>query len=424
MNPSLAATAPLGQAVDDPNRLSALRRTGLLDSPIEETFDRFTRLASKLLNSPVSLVSLVDRDRQFFKSQIGLPSEVAQKRETPLTHSFCQHVVRGGSPLRIPDATLDPRVRQNLAIPDLGVIAYLGVPITSDDGMVLGSFCVIDGKVRPWSDEDLMALEDLGKALASEIRLRERTEFLRQNLTEREDADRGREQMLHMLVHDMRTPAGIVLSTLDLLDPPDSSDPEQLELLEMAKRSAHDLLAMLTEMLEVHRMKEGKPVLQLAPASINELLRDTFLEIHPLAESAQQLLQVSYPPGSEIFLQIDRRLLRRVLLNLITNACKYSPPGAKIHFWAEAGESGMRIIVEDNGPGIAPEEKARLFAPFAQGESGRKQAANSFGLGLAFCRLAIEAHGGTLWVEDGQKGGSRFVALIPVNSLGETSEAA
>jgi signal transduction histidine kinase len=326
--------------------------------------------------------------------------------------------------LRIPDARLDQRVQHNLAIPDLGVIAYLGVPITSDDGMILGSFCVIDGQVHSWTDEDLFALEDLGKALASEIRLRERTELLRHNLTAREDAERGREQMLHMLVHDMRTPAGIILSTLDLLDPPASNDLEQLELLEMAKKSAQDLLSMFNEMLEVHRMKEGKPLLQLAPTSINDLLRETFLEVHPLVDKRQQLLQVSYPSGAEIILPIDRRLLRRVLLNLATNASKYCPPEASIRLSAEAAQGGVRLGVEDNGPGISSDEKARLFASFSQGEGGLKHAGNSFGLGLAFCRLAVEAHGGTLWVEDSPGGGARFLAFIPSNCLLETPAAA
>ncbi len=414
MNPQLAATSPLGQAVDDPHRLAALERTGLLDSPVEDTFDRFTRLASRFLGCPVSLVSLVDKNRQFFKSQIGLPAEMAKKRETPLSHSFCQHVVRGGCPLQISDAREDERVRENLAIPELGVIAYLGVPIIADDGLILGSFCVIDGRPREWTEEDLAVLLDLGQALAAEIRLRERTNLLLLNLREREAAEQGREQMLHMLVHDMRTPAGIILSTLDLLDLSQVSDPEQSELLSMARKAAEDLLEMIGQMLEVHRLREGKPVLQLAETSVADLLRETFLQMQPMVESRDQKLRVVYPAEGNLQLPLDRRLMARVLLNLATNASKYSPHGASILLQAETLPERLRFIVEDNGPGIPKEERATLFNAHSRGSLGQKRAGDSFGLGLAFCRLAVEAHGGSIWVEDRPGGGSKFIAQLPL----------
>src|SRR5918997_6238455 len=128
----------------DPARLAALRSTDLLDSLPEPSFDRLTRLAAKILRAPVALVSLVDGDRQFFKSSLGLPEPWASLRETPLSHSFCQHVVHAAAPLVIADARAHPLVRDNPAIRDLGVVAYLGLPLATADGAVLGSFCVID----------------------------------------------------------------------------------------------------------------------------------------------------------------------------------------------------------------------------------------------------------------------------------------
>ncbi|NIP78146.1 MAG: GAF domain-containing protein [Gemmatimonadetes bacterium] len=133
--------------IDDPDRLAALRRTLLLDSPQEPSFDRLTELASLILDAPVALVSLVDADRQFFKSCIGLPEPWAGERETPLSHSFCKHVVATGDPLIIDDARDHPLVRDNPAIEALNVIAYAGIPLTLD-GQPLGSFCVIDGEPR------------------------------------------------------------------------------------------------------------------------------------------------------------------------------------------------------------------------------------------------------------------------------------
>lgn len=156
----------------NPQRLAALRRAALLDTPPEESFDRITRLASRYIGAPVSLVSLVDRDRQYFKSCQGLPDPYAQLRQTPLTHSFCQHVVTTSRPLLIEDARTDPRVKDNLAIADLGVIAYAGQPLVTADGYTLGSFCVIDHKPRHWTREEIALLEDLATIIVGEIELR------------------------------------------------------------------------------------------------------------------------------------------------------------------------------------------------------------------------------------------------------------
>ena len=156
----------------DPDRLEALRSSGLLDSPAEEAFDRLTRLAISILRVPVSLVSIVDRDRQFFKSSGGLPAKIADARQTPLTHSFCQHVVGSGEPLIISDARQHPLVRENLAIGDLGVIAYAGFPIAMGDGSVIGSLCAIDDKPHEWTEAELMVLRELAAFANTELALR------------------------------------------------------------------------------------------------------------------------------------------------------------------------------------------------------------------------------------------------------------
>jgi serine phosphatase RsbU (regulator of sigma subunit) len=157
-----------GHALDDVERLRALERTGLLDSPPSAGFDRLTSLAARILRAPVSLVSLVDDHRQFFKSAVGLEEGL---RETPLSHSFCQHVVRSGAPLVVEDAETDAQVAGNLAIPDLGVAAYAGVPLITSDGAVLGSFCVIDTVPRQWTEEELAILGELAGSVVTEIEL-------------------------------------------------------------------------------------------------------------------------------------------------------------------------------------------------------------------------------------------------------------
>ena len=158
--------------MQDPARLRSLRRAGLLDTAAEESFDRLTRIAATALGVPVSLVSLVDEDRQFFKSCLGLPQPWADSRETDLSRSFCQHVVVGAQPLIISDAREHPLVHDNPAIVELGVVAYAGIPLKMSEGEIIGSLCAIDSAPREWSDQDVQMLTDLGEAVMTEVRLR------------------------------------------------------------------------------------------------------------------------------------------------------------------------------------------------------------------------------------------------------------
>jgi GAF domain-containing protein len=155
------------------NRLSALRRTGLLDAPAEETFDRFTRLAAHICNAPVALLTLVDHDRQFFMSSVGLNEPWQSLRETPLTLSFCKHAVARKAPLIIPDTTKDPVFKDSPAARELAVVAYAGMPLTVY-GETLGAFCVIDHEPRAWSAQDLQMLDDLASCITHEIDQRTR----------------------------------------------------------------------------------------------------------------------------------------------------------------------------------------------------------------------------------------------------------
>jgi diguanylate cyclase len=160
------------ESISDGGRLAALQDLAILDTDPEPAFDRFTRLAADLLKAPISLVSLIDCDRQFFKSECGLPDLWSAIRETPLSHSFCQHVVSSGRPVVIDDAREDPRVAANLAVRDLSVIAYAGFPLMLEDGHVVGALCAIDTRPRAWKAQELRILEDLAAAVISLLELR------------------------------------------------------------------------------------------------------------------------------------------------------------------------------------------------------------------------------------------------------------
>lgn len=175
----LATQAVVDEAVRDPKRLEALRATGLLDSAPDEAVDRITRLATELLGAPVALVSLVDIDRQFFKSSTGLGEPWASHRETPLSHSICAQVVAIDGPVVIENTLAAPELRGNLAPGELSAAAYAGVPLRAPDGSVMGAFCVIDDQPRQWSVEQIEIIEVLGTAALQEVELRREVQLAR-----------------------------------------------------------------------------------------------------------------------------------------------------------------------------------------------------------------------------------------------------
>ena len=180
------------QILSEPTRIEAIHKLELTDSPAEEVFDRLTRLASRLVLSPVALMSIVDHEKQFFKSFVGLDEPWASSRQTLLSHSFCQHVVVSGEPLIIEDARNHSLVHDNLAITDLGVIGYLGMPLITQSGTTLGSFCVIDSEPRVWSDDDIETVRELAHSVMTEIELRNELNALKA-------AEANRKQLLKEL---------------------------------------------------------------------------------------------------------------------------------------------------------------------------------------------------------------------------------
>ena len=159
-------------AIDDRSRLEAIKHSGLMDSLPQETFDRLTRLAARMLGTPVAAMTLVDDRRQFFASMIGLPSPLDEIREVPLSQSLCALVVSSGEALVIGDARNDPMFFDHKAVTELGVGAYAGIPVSLTDGRALGSFCAIDINPRVWSDDDLNGLRDLAAIATLEVEAR------------------------------------------------------------------------------------------------------------------------------------------------------------------------------------------------------------------------------------------------------------
>lgn len=159
-------------AVSRGNRVQAVRATGLLDTAPEEAFDRLTRLVSDLIAAPMVFVTLVDERRSYWKSTAGFDAGPPEQRQNLVEESFCQFVVNAGSEQTIPDTRADSRTRDMAAVEALDITAWVGIPIHSSDGQVLGTFCAMDTEVRHWNERDLEVLRTMAHAAAGEIALR------------------------------------------------------------------------------------------------------------------------------------------------------------------------------------------------------------------------------------------------------------
>lgn len=402
------------EQVVDPIRLATLYSTELLDSSAEECFDRFTRLATKILHTPVSLVSLVDKDRQFFKSQVGLLEPWKSQRETPLSHSFCQYVVASAQPLIVNDARDVELLKNNLAIPELGVIAYLGIPLTTLSGQTLGAFCTIDAKPRQWNDTDITLIKDLAAIVMTEIELRILARTYREKYRQLKHLEDQRDSMVHMLVHDLRNPLTSLMAGVELMAIDQELTPLQQSAFDATLRGGQQLMIMINDILDVSKTDVAAMEIKRSPVDFNRLLVNTYEEIRPLA-TRQNIALNCYPATDLGTIFIDESKVHRVLVNLIANAIQHTPNHGQIDISCRLLKRTLelKIDITDTGCGISLEDQALIFERFW---SSHKVPANdaSTGLGLTFCKLACEAHGGTITVTSQLGHGSTFTITLPV----------
>ncbi|WP_419190441.1 PAS domain-containing protein [Saltatorellus ferox] len=405
------------QSLGDPDRLAELEASGLLDAPPSEVLDRITEMACRLLKVPISLISLVDDRRQFFAGQAGLQGEVACSRETPLTHSFCQHVTTSGAPLVVPDSLVNPVVKTSRAIQDLGVRAYLGVPLTTPQGYTVGALCSISDETREWSSDDLAVLQDLGQLVVTEITLRT---YVRENQRAQaaaEAASRAKSEFLANMSHEIRTPMSAILGYADILAN-NESDPDNLELVETIRRNGRHLLEILNDILDLAKIESGKFEVRSDWFQVDDVIEEVISMLG--VRAAEQGLGLSGRFLTEIPDRMvgDATRLRQILINLVGNAIKFTDSGSvSIEVCFDSQAQGLVIAVVDTGSGIHPHQIERLFEPFTQADSTAQRTHGGTGLGLTICRRFAAALGGSLTATSEHSTGSRFELRIPAGDL-------
>jgi signal transduction histidine kinase len=236
-------------------------------------------------------------------------------------------------------------------------------------------------------------------------------QWILRDISERLELAELRTDLTSMIFHDLRSPIGNIISSLEVLQATLIGDDETIQsVLSIAMRSSRRASRLVESLLDLDRLETNRAVLNLSQASIGALVAEAVEEIHPTAEAKGQLLRMELPPRLPT-LEIDVDMIRRVLINLLENAIKYTRSGDQITVRTSSRDGELVVSVADSGPGIPGEDLEKIFDKFTRVTKDDRP--KGLGLGLAFCRLAVEAHGGEIWVESEEGKGSTFSFSLP-----------
>jgi two-component system, NtrC family, sensor histidine kinase KinB len=233
------------------------------------------------------------------------------------------------------------------------------------------------------------------------------------DITERKNLDSLRDDLMSMAYHDLRSPLANVVSSIDAVGSilPPGQDPTINTLLAIARRSTERIERLTNSLLDISRLEAGQPIANPLPINPELFISEAVEIILPVSENKHQKLNYSIPPDLPK-VSGDLDMLRRVVTNLLENAVKYTPFEGELEIVAQVENEYVHVWVKDTGVGIEPEQQEIVFKKFTRLNSSKSP--KGLGLGLTFCRLAIEAHGGKIWVESRQGAGSRFIFSLPV----------
>jgi len=218
-----------------------------------------------------------------------------------------------------------------------------------------------------------------------------------------------RDDLTHMVVHDLRNPLSVIFGFLDIVEiHPDQLTSSARTFLPLARHCAEEMFAMIGSILDVSKMGAGEMKLQSVPCDLAALIGDVLATMPPPAAHRTVTLT---PPTSSPTVTADVGLIRRVLQNLLSNALKHTPAGGDVRIDITSSCNEVQVNVTDIGPGIAPEYHQRIFEKFSQIENGNN--CMGTGLGLTFCKLAVEAHGGRIGLKSEVNKGSTFWWTMP-----------
>jgi signal transduction histidine kinase len=386
-------------------RLEAVRRYEILDTPPDGAFDRITALAARIFDVPISIISIVDSDRIWFKSHHGI--DMTEIGRDP---GLCASAILQYEPWLVTDAEVDPRTLTNpLVVGELGLRFYAGVPLTTRDGYNLGTLNVIDTEPREVDPLQIASLKDLAAIVVDELELRLAAR------REEESLERLKSEFVATASHQLRTPLAGIYGAAMTLQRTEANSNEELrrQLVDMIARESRRLTDAVEQIVLATNLEKGR----------FRILEERFDPIG-LARASVDAARERLPGNLTIELVADSEAtavrgdgvgIRAVLENLIDNAIKYSPDGGRIEVGVRLLSSWVRFWVRDDGLGIPASEQGRVFAKFHRLDPGLTRGVPGAGLGLYICRELVRQMNGRIWLESSEGHGSTFVFELPTS---------
>ncbi|MBW8010156.1 MAG: GAF domain-containing protein [Chloroflexi bacterium] len=240
-------------------------------------------------------------------------------------------------------------------------------------------------------------------------------QWILRDISERKNLDQIREDLTHMIYHDLRSPLANVSSGLDVLVSilPEDSDPTFKSVLDIAIRSTERVHRLASSLLDTSRLEAGQKIGKTLSVDPNDLVKEAVEAIAPSTTNRKQKVIISMPSKLPK-VKVDVDMIKRVLINLLENASKYNSPKGDISIGSKKKGSWVQMWVEDSGRGISEKDHNRIFEKFERVQSNATSGSKGLGIGLAFCKLAVEGHGGKIWVDSEIDKGSRFTFTLPI----------
>jgi PAS domain S-box-containing protein len=238
-------------------------------------------------------------------------------------------------------------------------------------------------------------------------------QWIVRDISARKELDALREDLASMIYHDLRSPLSNIISSLDMLNAilPVDSNPSLRSIFNIANRSTDRMQRLISSLLDINRLEAGQPITNRKAVVVKELVEGALAAVQPLLDGKQQLLEVDLPAGL-LTIWVDEDMARRVLINIIENGIKFTPTRAGLWLKVSQNDEWVTFTVRDSGPGIPAEARDKIFEKFVR--LPQQRTVKGLGIGLAFCRLAVEAHGGRIWVENEPGTGSCFSFTFPI----------
>ncbi|MEH6681502.1 MAG: GAF domain-containing sensor histidine kinase [Sediminicola sp.] len=393
---------------EEEKRQRTLDSYSILDTLPEDDYDFITHMASEICGTPISFISLIDKNRQWFKSEKGLGIKESSREE-----SFCAHTINAGTEIFIvEDTRKDERFYDNpFVVNDPKLLFYAGVPFLSKDGLPLGTLCVMDKSPKTLSKKQIDALTSLSKQVMNLLELRKNKWSLEEAMQRLTEKNKALDRFAHVAAHDLKSPLNNIasLSNLFIEMHGERLSADETEIMEMIGSSSGKLLNLIDGLLEYSRserlLKEEHSMIDIKDfvVSTMNLFASERNLTHTLVSSVQNI-------------NVNRTALEQIFINLLSNAIKYND---KAHIKIEIGisetEERYTFYLQDNGPGIAAKDQGAIFELFETVAKEDRYGKKGSGIGLSTVKRIIETLQGGISLQSAPGQGCKFIFELPKN---------